>query len=81
MICEIERLEARRINGYSPLLCSACIEHEEQRRLAEFDKHCHGFSEATLKAFLADGGFQNARRIKVHSDAVWYELTLEAFRP
>jgi ubiquinone/menaquinone biosynthesis C-methylase UbiE len=54
--------------------------NEEQRRLAEFDKHCHGYSEKTLRAFLNRGGFPNARRVKVHGDAVWYELTLEAFR-
>jgi SAM-dependent methyltransferase len=81
MACEVERLEARRIKGYSPLLCSDCIANEEQRRLAEFDKHCSGFTERTLREFLARGGFTNARRISIHAQpAVWYELTLEAFR-
>jgi ubiquinone/menaquinone biosynthesis C-methylase UbiE len=54
--------------------------NEEQRRLAEFDKHCHGYTEKTLREFLARGGFANARRIRVHSEAVWYELTLEAIK-
>lgn len=48
--------------------------------LAEFDKHCHGFTEHTLRAFLARGGFQRANRIAVHGAAVWYELTLETFK-
>lgn len=54
--------------------------NEEQRRLAEFDKHCHGFTEKTLRHFLRLGGFPNAQRIRVHSVEVWYELTLEAFK-
>jgi predicted SAM-dependent methyltransferase len=54
--------------------------NEEQRRLAEFDKHCHGFCERSLREFLARGGFENARRIQVHGPGVWYELTLECFR-
>lgn len=53
---------------------------DEQRKLAEFDKHCHGYTEVTLRAMLEKCGFPKARRIKVHSDSVWYELTLEAFR-
>jgi SAM-dependent methyltransferase len=48
--------------------------------LAEFDKHCHGFTEATLRAFLSRGGFNRAVRISVHGAAVWYELTLETFK-
>lgn len=43
---------------------------------AEFDKHCHGYTESTLRALLALCGFQRAERIRVHADAVWYELTL-----
>jgi SAM-dependent methyltransferase len=54
--------------------------NEEQRRLAEFDKHCAGFTERTLREFLARSGFGQARRIKVHSMEVWYELTLECFK-
>lgn len=53
---------------------------EEQRALADFDKHCQGFTEASLRTFLARGGFSGARRIRVHGDGVWYELTLEAFK-
>lgn len=53
---------------------------EEQRALAEFDKHCQGFTEASLRALLAKAEFFDARRIRVHSEAVWYELTLECFR-
>lgn len=55
-------------------------ENEEQRRLAEFDKHCHGYTEETLRWALQRAGFQNAQRIRVHAPGVWYELTLEVFR-
>lgn len=48
--------------------------------LAEFDKHCHGFTEKTLRDFLYEGGFKKANRIQVHSAAVWYELTIETFK-
>ena len=44
--------------------------------LAEFDKHCHGFTKDTLQQFLAHGGFSHIERIQVHSSEVWYELTL-----
>lgn len=46
--------------------------------LAEFDKHCHGYSEATLRAFLEHGGFSVLSRDRIHSPDVWYELTLSA---
>jgi hypothetical protein len=29
---------------------------------------------------LARGGFADARRVQIHSAAVWYELTLEAIK-
>lgn len=48
--------------------------------MADWDKHNQGFTEGSLRAFLARGGFPDTRRIRVHSEAVWYELTLEAFR-
>ena len=44
--------------------------------LAEFDKHCHGFTEASLRYTLESKGFHTCERIQVHSDAVWYELTI-----
>jgi ubiquinone/menaquinone biosynthesis C-methylase UbiE len=46
--------------------------------LAEFDKHCHGYTETTLRDFMARGGFPNAERIQIHHSDVWYELTLTA---
>jgi ubiquinone/menaquinone biosynthesis C-methylase UbiE len=49
-------------------------------QFAEFDKHCHGYTEGALTAFLASGGFPGCRRIRVHSAEVWYELTLETFK-
>lgn len=45
--------------------------------LADFDKHCHGHTEATLREFLIDGGFANVERVSIH-EGLWYELTLNA---
>lgn len=47
------------------------------KELAKWDKHNQGFTEKSLREFLSRGGFKRAERIKVHSDAVWYELTLK----
>lgn len=44
--------------------------------LADFDKHCHGFTEHTLRITLLKAGFDIIERSKIHSDDVWYELTL-----
>ena len=44
--------------------------------LAEFDKHCHGFNESSLRGFLHAGGFPRADWIRIHHPDVWYELTL-----
>lgn len=49
---------------------------EEQRALADFDKHCQGFTEKTLANFLLSHGFKNIHRTKIHGEAVFYELTL-----
>jgi ubiquinone/menaquinone biosynthesis C-methylase UbiE len=49
--------------------------------LAEFDKHCHGFTEQTLSRFLLrvfPGYFP--RRGYVHSPDVWYELTMDVIK-
>ena len=43
--------------------------------LADFDKHCHGFTEGTLRDFLTRGGFGPVERVSIHP-GVWYELTL-----
>ncbi len=50
-------------------------EHGED--MASWDNHACGFTEASLRALLSSAGFDGARRIKVHGDAVWYELSLE----
>jgi hypothetical protein len=49
---------------------------QKQFELAEFDKHCHGFTQDTLVSFLASAGFKYMERIRIHSPEVWYELTL-----
>lgn len=45
--------------------------------LAEFDKHCHGFTEESLRATLYIAGFKDFRRVSIHSPDVFYELTIE----
>jgi len=49
---------------------------EEQLNLADYDKHCHGFTEPTLRDFLVRAGFKNINRTRVHHQDVFYELTL-----
>jgi len=51
-----------------------------QQALEEFDRHCHGYTEETLRETLATHGFSSARRIQIHASGVWYELTLEAIK-
>jgi ubiquinone/menaquinone biosynthesis C-methylase UbiE len=43
---------------------------------AEFDKHCAGHSEVTLRRMLEGVGFKHLERVKIHSQAVWYEMTI-----
>lgn len=45
---------------------------------AQYDKHCAGHSEATLRELL--GMFANIERVKIHAPEVWYELTLRAVK-
>jgi ubiquinone/menaquinone biosynthesis C-methylase UbiE len=42
--------------------------------LVEFDKHCQGFTEESLKKTLTDSGFTNFTPLRLH--VVFYELTL-----
>lgn len=44
--------------------------------LAEFDKHCHGFTELSLRDVLAVHGFTDIQRVQIHHSNVYYELTL-----
>lgn len=44
--------------------------------LAEFDKHCQGFTESSLRKILSDSGFTDFQRIRIHCAEVFYELTL-----
>lgn len=49
--------------------------------LAEFDKHCQGFTEYTLRLFLVKYGFVNLSRIRIHNADVFYELTIKCNKP
>lgn len=46
----------------------------------QWDKHCWGFTEPKLRATLERAGFKNIQRVKIHAEAVFYELTLECER-
>jgi len=48
---------------------------------AQYDKHCAGHSEATLRELLMKAGFRRLRRWKQHAPEVWFELSLEGFKP
>jgi hypothetical protein len=43
--------------------------------LADYDKHCQGFTEMSLNHTLNQAGFK-CQRIKIHHESVWYELTM-----
>jgi len=45
-------------------------------KLADFDKHCHGFTEASLRKRMTDSGFTNCQRVNIHCKEVFYELTM-----
>lgn len=42
--------------------------------LAQYDKHCHGFTEQSLRLTLNNNGFKDIQRTWIHQ--VYYELTL-----
>lgn len=44
--------------------------------LSDYDKHCAGFTESSLRNFATRFGFSDLERIRVHNEAVWYELTI-----
>lgn len=48
--------------------------------LADYDKHCQGFTQSTLEKLLSDNGFQGFQRIRVHCAEVWYELTISCMK-
>jgi SAM-dependent methyltransferase len=51
------------------------------RELSQWDEHRWGWTESKLRSFLEDAGFVGIRRIRIHCEGVWYELTLEARKP
>jgi len=84
MVCEVdmEVLLPRWLANPADLYLSGLVWGEQGadhgEALAEFDKHCHGYTERTLHDFLAAGGFTNLARIQVHADEVWYDLSFRA---
>lgn len=49
---------------------------------AEFDKHCAGHSEVSLRKLLHDAGFVNLRRYFQHPQPdVWYEMSMDGWKP
>ena len=60
---------------------SQCESCRAQAALADFDKHCQGFSEASLRRLLLRAGFDGrTERTKIHGPGVWYELTLQTIK-
>ena len=49
-------------------------------QLADFDKHCHGFTPWSLEHTLRQAGFSGFARAKIHSSEVFYELTIAAIK-
>lgn len=48
---------------------------------AQYDKHCAGHSEATMRRLIEGAGFHFVRRFKQHAESVWYEMSLEFRKP
>lgn len=46
----------------------------------EYDTHRSGLTPATLIRLLTGAGFSRLRRLQIHSAAVWYQMTYEAFK-
>lgn len=46
--------------------------------LGDYDKHCHGFTESSLRHVLGEAGFGGFERVWLH--AVFYELSLRCYR-
>ena len=48
---------------------------------AEFDKHCHGYTQASLLDFLSSGGF-GSHQLSKNSDPIgcWYEVHVKCFK-
>ena len=48
------------------------------KNIAQYDKHCHGFTQESLYKLLDENGFCDFERIKIHSEEVFYEMTIKA---
>lgn len=46
----------------------------------EYDTHRSGLTPATLTRLLISAGFHDVRRLNLHAPAVWYALTVQAFK-
>jgi ubiquinone/menaquinone biosynthesis C-methylase UbiE len=53
------------------------INDQASDSLAEFDKHCQGFTENSLRSILMKYNFVNLNRINIHCADVFYELTIK----
>lgn len=50
--------------------------------LEQYDIHCAGHSEKTMRKLLTDAGFVDLRRYYQHAQpTVWYEMSIEGWRP
>lgn len=42
--------------------------------LSDFDKHCWGFTEQTLRYVLGDVGFAHIKRLPLLNPAIWWDM-------
>lgn len=52
------------------------------KNLAEYDKHCWGYSPETLIYFLASSGFERVTWLSDNSNPeIWWEMNLNGYKP
>lgn len=49
--------------------------------MADWDKHCWGFDEHKLRTTIRRAGLRDGNRFRIHHPDVYYEMTIEAFKP
>ena len=74
---DMEIVLERYLDDPSDKRYSELIWGEQAAEFAEFDKHCQGFTEQTLRELLCDNGFKDFKRINIHCAGVFYELTIQ----
>ncbi len=78
---DMEKVMARWLHDPQDPRCAELIWGEQGsehgQEFTNFDKHCCGFTEASLKQRLELAGFKSFTRITIHCPEVWWELTIQ----